>query len=83
VEHARFEHEEVQLMDCIENEQARWERERDERELSAQAKDQVAAAADGLRALVQRFDVPLFSREFGLSGSSIIYDDTLKADLEH
>ncbi|KAI9431299.1 Up-regulated during septation-domain-containing protein [Lactarius indigo] len=66
-ERARFEQEEArwtQLADGIENERSRWEQEREE--LAAQAKDQIAAAADGLRALVQRFDVPLFSRESGL-----------------
>ncbi|KAF8267438.1 Up-regulated during septation-domain-containing protein, partial [Lactarius quietus] len=64
VERARFEREEArwaQSAGGIEGERARWEQERDE--LAAQAKDQIAAAADGLRALVQRFDVPLFSRE--------------------
>lgn len=42
-----------------------WEQEREE--LVEQAKDQIADAADGLRILVQRFDVPLFSRGSGIS----------------
>ena len=78
-ERARFEQEEkrwAQVSDRIESERARWEQEREE--LSAQAKDQVAAAADGLRALVQRFDVPLFSRESGLG----VLVDALRRHLE-
>ena len=39
----------------------RWEQEHEE--LTTQAKDQIASVADGLRALVQQFDVPLFSHE--------------------
>jgi hypothetical protein len=35
------------------------------------AKDQIAFAADGLRGLVQRFDIPLFSR---VSGHSVLID---------
>ena len=38
-----------------------------------QAEDQVGVAADGLRALVRRFGVPLFSRE---SSSGILVDAT-------
>ena len=78
-ERARYEQEEkrwAQVSDRIESERARWEQEREE--LSAQAKDQVAAAADGLRALVQRFDVPLFSRESGLG----VLVDALRRHLE-
>ena len=78
-ERARFEQEEkrwAQVAEGIESERARWEQEREE--LSAQAKDQVAAAADGLRALVQRFDVPLFSRESGLG----VLVDALRRHLE-
>ena len=43
------------------------------RRLSTQAEDQVGVAADGLRALVWRFGVPLFSRE---SSSGILVDAT-------
>ena len=48
----------------LEQERAVWEQEREE--LVERAKDQIADAADGLRGLVQRFDIPLFSRESGL-----------------
>lgn len=75
-EHARFEQDEMQLADGIENERARCEHEREE--LSAQAMDQVAAAANGLRALVQRIDVPLFSRKSGLG----VHVDALRRHLE-
>ncbi|KAH9055308.1 Up-regulated during septation-domain-containing protein [Lactarius vividus] len=75
-ERARFEQQEAQLTDGIENERSQWEQEREE--LAAQAKDQIAAAADGLRALVQRFDVPLFSRESGLA----VLVDALQRHLE-
>ena len=40
--------------------------EQEREDLTAQSKDQITTAADGLRALVQRFDVPLLSRESGL-----------------
>ena len=49
----------------FELERATWEQEREE--LVEQAKDQIANAADGLRVLVQRFDIPLFSRGSGIS----------------
>ena len=49
----------------LEKERAIWEQEREE--LIEQAKDQIADAADGLRALIQRFDIPLFSRGSGIS----------------
>ncbi|KAH9174506.1 Up-regulated during septation-domain-containing protein [Lactarius sanguifluus] len=78
-ERARFEQGEArwaQLTDDIESERSQWEQEREE--LAAQAKDQIAAAADGLRALVQRFDVPLFSRESGLG----VLVDALQRHLE-
>jgi chromosome segregation ATPase len=75
-ERARYEQEETQLVDGIENERARWEHDREE--LAAQAKDQIAVAADGLRALVQQFDVPLFSRESGLG----VLVDALRRHLE-
>lgn len=78
-ERARFEQEEArlaQLADSMENERTHWEQEREE--LAALAKDQIAAAADGLRALVQRFDVPLFSRE---SGPGVLID-ALRRHLE-
>ncbi|KAH8989745.1 Up-regulated during septation-domain-containing protein [Lactarius akahatsu] len=75
-ERARFEQQEAQLTDDIENERSQWEQEREE--LAAQAKDQIATAADGLRALVQRFDVPLFSRESGLG----VLVDALQRHLE-
>ena len=52
------------LSETLEHERELWDLEREE--LSAQAKDQIALAAEGLRGLVQRFDVPLFSRESGL-----------------
>jgi hypothetical protein len=65
VERTRFEHEETQLAGDIESERVLWEPER--KKLPEKAKDQVAAAADGLRALVQRFDIPLFSHESGLA----------------
>ncbi|KAI0278609.1 hypothetical protein BGY98DRAFT_1176465 [Russula aff. rugulosa BPL654] len=42
-----------------------WDREREE--LVEQAIDQIVIAADGLRVLVQRFDIPLFSRGSGVS----------------
>ena len=48
----------------MEQERAAWEQEREE--LVERAKDQIAEAADGLRGLIHRFDVPLFSRESGL-----------------
>ena len=48
-----------------------WSNEREE--LSTQAEDQVKVAADGLRALVQRFGVTLFSRE---SSPPILVDAT-------
>jgi hypothetical protein len=79
MERARFEQEEArwaQLTDGMENERSRWEQERED--LVAQAKDQIAVAADGLRALVQRFDVPLFSRESGLG----VLVDALRRHLE-
>jgi hypothetical protein len=47
-------------------------------ELSVQATDHVALAAGGLRALVQRFDVPLFLRESGLA----VLVDALRRHLE-
>ena len=78
-ERARFEQEEArwaQLTDGMQNERSRWEQERED--LAAQAKDQIAVAADGLRALVQRFDVPLFSRESGLG----VLVDALRRYLE-
>ena len=78
-ERSRFEQEEArwtQLAEGIETERTRWEQEREE--LTVQAKDQIAAAADGLRALVQRFDVPLFSRESGLG----VLVDALRRHLE-
>jgi hypothetical protein len=53
------------LEERLEQERAVWDQEREE--LVERAKDQIAFAADGLRGLVQRFDVPLFSRESGLS----------------
>ena len=49
----------------LEKERAMWEQEREE--LVEQAKDQIANAADGLRVLVQRFDIPLFSRGAGIN----------------
>lgn len=66
----------MQVADCIENDQAPWEHERDE--LSAQANNQVAAAADGLCALVQRFDVLLFPRKSGLG----VHVDALRRHIE-
>ncbi|KAH9022188.1 Up-regulated during septation-domain-containing protein [Lactarius hengduanensis] len=75
-ERARFEQQEARLTDDIKSERSQWEQEREE--LAAQAKDQIAAAADGLRALVQRFDVPLFSRESGLA----VLVDALQRHLE-
>jgi len=55
----------VGLEEKMEKERAMWEQERDE--LVEQAKDQIADAADGLRVIVQRFDIPLFSRGSGIS----------------
>jgi hypothetical protein len=55
----------VGVSETLESSRELWELEREE--LNAQAKDQIALAAEGLRGLVQRFDVPLFSRESGLS----------------
>ncbi|KAI0287600.1 Up-regulated during septation-domain-containing protein, partial [Russula brevipes] len=66
-ERSIFEQEKQQwegLTETLENERAMWEQEREE--LTAQAKDQIADAAEGLRILVQRFDIPLFSRGSGL-----------------
>jgi hypothetical protein len=54
----------AELSATLESEREMWELEREE--LTAQAKDQVADAANGLRGLIQRFDIPLFSRESGL-----------------
>jgi hypothetical protein len=53
------------LEEKLEKERAMWEQEREE--LVEQAKDQIADAADGLRVLVQRFDIPLFSRGSGIN----------------
>ena len=53
------------LEEKLEKERAMWEQEREE--LVEQAKDQIADAADGLRVLIQRFDIPLFSRGSGIS----------------
>jgi hypothetical protein len=53
------------LEEKLEKERAIWEQEREE--LVEQVKDQIAYAADELRALVQRFDIPLFSRGSGIS----------------
>ena len=53
------------LEEKLEKERAAWEQEREE--LVEQAKDQIADAADGLRVLVQRFDIPLFSRGSGIN----------------
>ena len=74
-ERARFEQEQGRwaatagaaagLEERLEEERAVWEQEREE--LVERAKDQIAFAADGLRGLVQRFDIPLFSRESGLA----------------
>ena len=55
----------ARLEEKLEKERAMWEQEREE--LVEQAKDQIASAADGLRALIQRFDIPLFSRGSGIS----------------
>jgi hypothetical protein len=52
------------LEETLEKERAMWEQEREE--LVEQAKDQVANAAEELRGLVQRFDIPLFSRGSGI-----------------
>jgi len=52
------------LSETLESERELWELEREE--LTAQAKDQIADAANGLRDLIQRYDIPLFSRESGL-----------------
>ena len=51
----------VGALKMLEKERELWEQEREE--LVARAKDQIADAAEGLRGLVQRFDIPLFSRE--------------------
>lgn len=64
------------LEEKLEKERAMWEQEREE--LVEQAKDQIADAADGLRALVQRFDIPLFSRGSGIS----VFVDALGRYLE-
>lgn len=48
----------------LEKERAIWEQEREE--LVELAKDQITRAADGLRGLIQQFDIPLFLRESGL-----------------
>jgi hypothetical protein len=53
------------LEEKLEMERVMWEQEREE--LVERAKDQIANAADGLRVLVQRFDIPLFSRGSGIS----------------
>jgi hypothetical protein len=53
------------LEEKMEKERAMWEQEREE--LVEQAKDQITDAAEGLRVLVQRFDIPLFSRGSGIS----------------
>jgi hypothetical protein len=73
-ERARFEQERgrwtatagaaAEVEERMEEERAVWEQEREE--LVERAKDQIADAADGLRGLIHRFDVPLFSRESGL-----------------
>ena len=52
------------LSGTLDSERELWELEREE--LTAQAKDQIADAANGLRGLIQLYDIPLFSRESGL-----------------
>ena len=48
----------------LESEHELWEPEREE--LTAQAKDQIVDAVNGLRGLIRRFNIPLFSSESGL-----------------
>jgi chromosome segregation ATPase len=55
----------AELSETLESEREQWEQEREE--LTARAKDQIADAAKGLRSLVQRYDIPLFSRDSGLA----------------
>jgi DNA repair exonuclease SbcCD ATPase subunit len=64
------------LSETLESSRQMWDLEREE--LGAQAKDQIALAAEGLRSLVQRFDVPLFSRDSGLG----VFVDALGRYLE-
>ncbi|KAH9967089.1 Up-regulated during septation-domain-containing protein [Lactifluus volemus] len=67
-ERTRFQQEQAQLeelSETLEREREQWEQERED--LVAQAKDQIAEAANGLRGLVQQYDIPLFSRDFGLA----------------
>ena len=67
-ERAGFEQEQArlaELSETLESEREQWEQEREE--LAARAKDQIADAAKGLRGLVQRYDIPLFSRDSGLA----------------
>jgi hypothetical protein len=61
---------EVDIEEKLEKESTMWEQEREE--LVEQAKDQIMNAADRLRVLVQRVDIPLFSRG---SGISVLVDD--------
>jgi hypothetical protein len=66
-ERARLQQEQARLervSETFESEREQWEQEREE--LVMQAKDQIADAANGLRSLVQRHDIPLFSRDSGL-----------------
>jgi hypothetical protein len=49
---------EVDIEEKLEKESTMWEQEREE--LVEQAKDQIMNAADRLRVLVQRVDIPLF-----------------------
>jgi hypothetical protein len=67
-ERTRFQQEQAQLeelSETLEREREQWEQERED--LVAQAKDQIAEVANGLRGLVQQYDIPLFSRDFGLA----------------
>ncbi len=66
----------AELSATLESERELWELEREE--LTAQAKDQIVDAANGLHGLTQRFDIPLFSRESGLG----VLADALERYLE-
>jgi hypothetical protein len=59
----------ARLEETLKKERAMWEQEREE--LVEQATDQIANAAEELRGLVQRFDIPLFSRG---SGTGVLVD---------
>ncbi len=64
----------AELSATLESERELWELEREE--LTAQAKDQIVDAANGLHGLIQRFDIPLFRASLGLACSPMLSSGT-------